>query len=144
MTDGKPRLIRVSSRALGHRAHVRVYVYDQPEEMRAAASRFSTSGDSFDDAAAVTHLLWSEATGRVLPIVRLCRGHLGSEVISHEMMHAAAALYGSTLPPHARARAHFTHYNEPLAYLLGHLVRRLVDALWDHGYYGASGAEPRA
>lgn len=130
-----PRLIRVSSRVLGERQWVRVYVYDDLSEMREAAARFSVSGGSFDDAAGVTHL-YSNADGtEVLPIIRLHRGHLGTEVISHEMVHAASAIYGATLGPHARARAHFTHYCEPFAYLYGELLKRLVRALHEHGYY---------
>jgi hypothetical protein len=128
-----PRLIRVSSRALGHRSRVRVYVYDTLEELRAAADRFNGTDNS--RAAGVTQLYANADDSACLPVVRLCRTHLGSTVVSHEMHHAAAALYGVTTRPEARARAHLTHYNEPFAYLFSDLFASLVAALYRHGYY---------
>jgi len=130
---GGARLIRVSSRALGHRSRVRVYVYDTLEELRSAATRFS--GEEFSNAAGVTQLYTNADDTECLPVIRLARTHLGSTVVSHEMHHAAAALYGVTTGRSARARSHLTHYNEPFAYLFSDLFARLVDALYRHGYY---------
>lgn len=129
----KPRLIRVSSRALGHRSRVRVYVYDTLEELRAAATRFN--GGDHTNAAGVTQLYSNADDTDCLPVIRLARTHLGSTVVSHEMHHAAAALYGVTTRRSSRARTHLTHYNEPFAYLFSDLFASLVDRLYRHGYY---------
>lgn len=130
------RLIRVSSRALGEPARVRVYVYDDLEHMRRDAIAFS--GDQNNrTAAAVTHA-WTSAEDRVgLITMRLWREALGTELIAHEMHHASTAFYGATLPDTVDRREVFTHHNEPFAYLHGELVRRLVDRLYALGYYEA-------
>lgn len=129
----RPRLIRVSSQALGHRSRVRVYVYDTLDDLRAAATRFN--GADHSNAAGTTQLYSNADDTACLPVVRLARTHLGSTVVSHEMHHAAAALYGCTTRRGARARAHLTHYNEPFAHLFSDLFASLVAALYRHGYY---------
>lgn len=128
-----PRLIRVSSRALGDRVWVRVYVYDSLEEMRAAATAFN--GTENDTAVGVTQAYFDEHDTSCLPIVRLARPRLGTTVVSHEMHHASAALYGVTVGKSARARPHLTHHNEPFAHLFSDLFGSLVKALYRHGYY---------
>jgi hypothetical protein len=128
------RLIRLSSRALGDPCHVRVYVYDDLEHMRRDAVAF-TGDQENADAMAVTHR-WHDEQGRTsLITMRLWRGCLGTEVVTHEMSHASTALYGATLPDKVDRDEVFTHYNEPFAYLHGELTRRLVDRLYALGYY---------
>jgi hypothetical protein len=132
------RRIRVTSSALGFPATVTVWVYPDLDALSRATSRFNGNWYAGTDTRAVTQLLtWTRDDGTVdpHPIVRLIEGHLGTEVLVHEMHHATLAIYGATLKPNARAGAHLTHYNEPLAYLHGELVRRLVDRLYAHGYY---------
>lgn len=128
------RLIRITSRALGEPVTVRVYVYRDLLHMRQDAIAFS--GDrSNDDAAAVTHA-WTDDAGRAgLITMRLWRGALGTEVVTHEMHHASTALYGATLPDKIDRAEVLNHFNEPFAYLHGDLVRRLVDRLYALGYY---------
>lgn len=130
----RPRLIRVSSRALGHQVRVRVYVYDTLSEMRQAAHEFNGATGN-DDTLGVTQAYYSADGSACLPIVRLARERLGSTVVSHEMHHAAAALYGASLGKYATARPHLTHYNEPFAHLFSDLYGSLVRALYRHGYY---------
>ena len=127
------RLIRVSSRALGEQRRVIVRVYDTLDEMRAAGSRFN--GNPLDNAVGITQA-YCDPDGRVtVPIIRLSRGRLGTQIVSHEMHHAAAAIYGSTLPDDAPASDALTHCNEPFAHLFSDLLRRLVDSLYRFGYY---------
>lgn len=126
-------LIRLSSRALGRPARVRVYVYDRLDDMREAAERFN--GNDNSDALGVTQAYYSADGTHCLPIVRLARGHLGTQIVSHEMHHAATALYGVSVGEHARARTHLNHFNEPFAHLYSDLLRRLVDRLYALGYY---------
>lgn len=131
------RLIRLSSRALGNESRVRVYVYDDADQMRRDAVRFSGDEDNADPRVqGVTHA-WTDEDGRAaLVTVRLSRAHLSTEHVVHEMHHASTALYGAGVPDEASAREHLTHFNEPFAYLHGQLVAKLVDRLHALGYYG--------
>lgn len=130
------RTIRVSSHALGFKATVTVKVYDTREQMIAAAERFS--GADLSGSVAVTQgstRYFEDGTERFLPIIRLHAARLGTEVLSHEMHHATCAIYAATLPEGTDARSILDHTNEPFAYLHGQLLRRLVEALYRHGYY---------
>jgi len=127
------RRIRVQSSALGTPQTVTVWVYDTVEQMRAAGKRYN--GNDNPDAYGLTQACYSGERDWVEVIVRLARGHLGTEVISHEMHHAATAIYGTTVPKHISAWSHFTHHNEPYAHLYSQLLRRLVDRLYALGYY---------
>lgn len=132
----KKRLIRLTSRALGEPARVRVYVYDDLHHLQADAVAFGGDESNWG-AAGVTHA-WVDGDKRTqLATVRLWRGQIGTEVIVHEMHHATTALYGATLPDQIDRVAVMNHYNEPFAYLHGELVRKLVDRLHALGYYDA-------
>lgn len=127
------RTVVVSSRALGPRLRVRVVVYDTLEEMQAAGRRYN--GNDLTGAAGITQST-ADRTGRSLHvIVRLARGRLGTQVVSHEMHHAATALYGSMVGDRVSRLAHLNHYNEPFAHLFSDLLHRLVDRLYELGYY---------
>lgn len=130
------RLIRLSSRALGHQARVRVYVYDDADQMRRDAAAFGGDQRNLDpEVLGVTHA-WTDEDGRAaLVSVRLWRGRLTTSVITHEMHHATTALYGATLPDHIDRVAHLNHHNEPFAHLHGQLVAKLVNRLHELGYY---------
>lgn len=135
------RLIRISSRATGERRHVRVYIYDTIEEMRAAGERFnggdlSTAGgvcQSYQTISIDEH--GNETPKHTLLIVRLVKDRLGAAIICHELNHAATAIYGSTLDPEVRAVDVLDNANETLAYLHSDLTERLVNRLYDLGYY---------
>lgn len=102
--------------------------------MRCAATKFHPDGPSgtFSEAAGVCQLWTSKDDPRdVIPVIRLVRGHLGSEAISHEMHHAATAIYGAF----AGDSAELTHHNEPFAYLYSDLFGQLVSALYRIGAY---------
>lgn len=130
------RTITVSSRALGPRLSVTVKVYDTLDEMRAAGTAYN--GTPLDDAVGLTQVS-ADQTGRAhTVIVRLARGHLGTQVVVHELHHASAALYGATVGDRIASRAHLNHYNEPHAHLHSDLVHRLVDRLYALGYYPSS------
>lgn len=130
------RLIRLSSRALGDLVRVRVYIYDDADEMRRAAAAFTGDLGCLDPEAQGFTQAWTTTDGRAgLCTMRLARDHLGVEVITHEMHHATAALYGATLPDTINAREILSHFNEPFAYLHGELVRKLCSRLYSLGYY---------
>lgn len=132
------RLIRVSSRALGPRLGVRVYVYDTPGALRAAASGFN--GNDHEDTLGATQA-YTDREGRArVVVVRLTSAHLGTQIVSHEMHHAATALYGAHLDDDTPVRHVLTHYNEEFAHLFSDLMHHLVDALYRHGYYAKEAA----
>ena len=135
MDDGK-RLIRITSHALGVPSRVRVYVYDDPDRMRRDAANFSGDQSNLEPSIrGVTHA-WTDDQDRAgLVTMRLWRGALGTEVITHEMHHATTALYGATLPDVIDRAEHYTHHNEPHAYLHGEMASRLVNRLYALGYY---------
>ena len=126
------RLIRVSSTATGQRRRVIVRIYDTVEQMRAAGVRFN--GNPLDDAVGVTQAYCDKDKRVTVPIVRLARGQLGIQVVSHEMHHAATAIYGSTLPDDATLADVLTHHNEPFAHLYSDLMRKLVVSLYRYEY----------
>jgi len=127
------RRIRLSSRALGDLRRCIVHVYDTADEMCAAGTRFN--GNDLSGSAGITQSYHNANDRTAVPIVRLCRGRLGIRVVSHEMHHAATAIYGSTVPDDALASDVLTHYDEPFAYLYSDLLTRLVDSLYRFGYY---------
>lgn len=129
-----PRTITVSSRALGPRLRVTVKVYDDVEAMRRAGQAFN--GNDQTGALGVTQCSVDEDGRTTSVIVRLTRDHLGTQILGHELHHAAAALYGATLPETIRSRDHLNHFNEPFAHLFSDLLARLVIRLYDLGYYG--------
>lgn len=136
-TQFSPRQIRVSSRALGPRIYVHVYVYDTVAAMRTAGEAFN--GNNQDGALGITQA-WVDAGGRAgKVVVRLARGHLGTQIVAHEIHHAATALYGAQVSDRVSRVAHLNHYNEPFAHLYSDLLCRLVDRLYALGYYGDEG-----
>jgi hypothetical protein len=142
--------IRISSRALGRKDIVTVYVYDTVEELRVAGTRWvhgvssGTEAGNFEDAQGITHYVrrfmvdedGNESATRHVVIIRLHRGNLGSSIVTHEIVHAGMALYGTTLPRARRARQEFHAANEPVAYLISDLTKALVERLYALGYYG--------
>lgn len=128
------REITVSSRALGKREFVRVVVYDTLEEMRAAATACNDNDHS--SALGVTQAVVEIETLRAHRVtVRLARPCLGVRVVSHEIHHAATALYGAYTRDRISRKAHLTHANEPFAYLFSDLFASLVQRLYALGYY---------
>ena len=129
----KPRKIRIVSNALGETETVTVLVYDTVEQMRRAAAKFNDSDQS--DSLDVTQA-WVDGNHRAGRIViRLAHGHLGTEIITHELHHATTAIYGAHVGDRISRAAHLNHYNEPFAHLFSDMARSLVDQLHKAGYY---------
>jgi len=127
------RRIRLSSRALGDLRRCIVHVYDTLDEMCAAGARFN--GNDLTGSAGITQSYHGENDRTNVPVVRLYRDRLGIRVISHEMHHAATAIYGSTVADDALASDVLTHHDEPFAYLYSDLLAHLVVSLYRFGYY---------
>ena len=128
------RLIRISSRALGEPVHVRVYVYDDLGHLRRDMTAFSGNADDDDNRTLGATQAWSDSeTGLVAKVlVRLHRGHLGTQIITHELHHASTALYGAHV---GDGDPQLNHANEPFAHLHSDLCHRLVGRLCALGYY---------
>lgn len=130
------RLIRLSSRALGHPVRMRVYVYDDASCMRRDAVAFNGNTSNADPEVIGVTQAWTDQDGRAaLVTMRLARQHLTTEVVVHEVHHATTALYGATLPDTINRVDYLHHYNEPYAHLHGQLVAKLVNRLHELGYY---------
>lgn len=129
------RLIRVTSSALGVPTRLRVYVYDDANQMRRDAAAFAGDLANLDPRVRGVTQAWTDDTGRAgVVLVRLCREYLDTEVIVHELHHASTALFGATLPDDVARGEVLTHTNEPWAHLHGQLVARLAARLDALGY----------
>ena len=129
MVVNRKRIV-VSSRALGFRLKVPFYIYDDVEELRGAARRFS-GGDDLDGCIGVCQAYVNDE-GVVGVLVRLWREQLGTRVVSHEVHHATTALYGSATRD---VDPQLHHANEPFAHLFSDILGKLVDRLYALGYY---------
>ena len=126
----------VATNALERRHGVIVHVYDTLEELRTAATNYG--GADYSTAAGVCHG-FGFTTGRapqLMALVRLCRGHVSSEVVVHEMAHAAAHVYGAgALRPYSRALPHMNAGNERFAYVASDLTVAVFAQLRRRGYW---------
>lgn len=126
-----------------------VKVYDSLADMRAAADAYAQrAGTSppgnFDDAHGVTHAFQSMTIGpdgevtaqsEAAALIRLWRQRLGTGVVTHEVAHAAAAIYEQDRLPE-RGSIHDSLVNEEvLCYLIGDLASRIVKRLYHYGMY---------
>lgn len=134
-------LIRVSSRALGQRQFIRVYIYDTIEELRAAGERFSP-GENYSDAYGLHQSYrrerYEDGTWSIKSnpyIIRLWRELIGSNHVTHEVVHAAQAIYGDTLNGDEQVTEIMHGGNEPFAYLVSDLCSRLVNRMYALGFY---------
>lgn len=127
------RHLRVASGALGEREEVHVHIYETLEEMCAAAHAFNGGDDA--GALGVTQVYVNDLDRASFVVVRLVRDYLGTEIVSHEMHHAATALYGAHVGDRISRRAHLNHCNEPFAHLFSDLLSCLVRRLYRMGYY---------
>lgn len=125
------RKIVISSRALGFKLKVPFYIYEDAEDLRTAARRFS-GGEIEDDCIGVCQAYADEEGNITNVIVRLWRSKLGTQVVSHEVHHATTGLYGSAVRD---GDPHLHHFNEPFAHLFSDILGKLVDRLYALGYY---------
>ena len=132
MVVNRKRIV-VSSRALGFRVKVPFYIYDDVEELRGAARRFS-GGEIDDDCIGVCQAYVFDDGYVSGVLVRLWREQIGTQVLSHEVHHATTALYGSAV---AGADPQLHHANEPFAHLFSDILGKLVDRLYALGYYSS-------
>lgn len=140
---------RVTTRHSGRRRAVTVKVYDELADMQAAAEAYARrTGTSppgnFGDAHGVTHTFQVmtigpdgavEAQPEGAALIRLWRQRLGTGVVTHEVAHAAAAIYEQDwLPAHGPIHDNLAN-EETFCYLIGDLASRIVKRLYHYGMY---------
>lgn len=145
----RPCTFRVTTRHSGRKRAVTVKVYDQLDDMRTAADRYARrNGTSepgkFGDAHGITHAFQMmsigpdgevESASEAAALVRLWRHRLGTGVVTHEVGHAAAAIYEQDwLPEHGPIHDSLNN-EEVFCYLIGDLASRIVKQLYRHGMY---------
>jgi hypothetical protein len=129
-----------------------VRVYDDAAALRIAAERYcaqwgTADPGEFREAHGVTHTVQVcyfddageiERVGEAAALIRLHREAVGTSVVTHEVAHAASAIYRQDCQPD-RGPVHDCMDNEEVfCYLVGDLTRRVVDRLYHYGYYGES------
>jgi len=139
----------ISTELSGKTREIEVYLYDKVSHMRAAATRWDRSEstayridfqpDKYDRALAVTHSFSRVAIapdGAETPhprvvILRLVRGFLTPEIVSHEVVHIAQHLYGLDMYERqgGAEHDHWNASNEPFAYLYGGLFAVVAEML---------------
>lgn len=140
---------RVTTRHSGRRRAVTVKVYDDLDAMRAAADAYAArNGTSppgnFGDAHGITHAFQAMTIGaggeitdrsESAALIRLWRRRLGTGVVTHEVAHAAAAIYEQDwLPEHGPVHDSLAN-EEVLCYLVGDLASRIVKRLYHYDMY---------
>lgn len=140
----------MSTRQSGRRRFVCVTVYDEIEALRTAASRYSKwtgvyREGEFDAAYGVTHSFRNvpDEEGRIkahrrptAAHIRLCRGYLSAAIVTHEVCHAATAIYEQDCLDEQGSVHDSVNAEETLCYLVGDLSARIVNRLYFYGYYG--------
>lgn len=131
----------ISTDVSGPTRDIELLLYDEPEHLRSAAASWSLMPGQYNNAHGAVHgfrgsHVGGDGTKRVKPlcaIMRLCRGHLGPEQISHEVAHLAQHLYGlDMLDTYGFLAAdHFHPDNDDFAYLFGELFNAVMKILKD-------------
>lgn len=112
-----------------------VRIYPTVEQLRAAATR-SSPGTDFGQAYGVCHTArwWTETGLRYgkrgyAGVIRLAQPHLTGEIVGHELLHAAVAVYRMTINPDVRVGRACGPREEALAYLFGELYSSFATAM---------------
>jgi len=140
----KPKVFHVSTRHHpmwnGPKRYVRVYLYDTVEELRDAARRFHYfAPDSDTDKAtglftpAYQHFKYAKDGSEIdltdkhyAGMMRLCVPHLTYEVVAHECVHAACAIYRMDITKSVVLHTHCNLREEQFAYLAGQLTDEIM------------------
>lgn len=139
---------RVSTRHSGSRRFVRVSIYSNAGSMRAAALKHSQREgyirvDEYAAAHGITHTYdvrtigvdGSEARSPTAAHIRMYDGALGTSVVTHEVVHAAVSIYNQDCLDDGPVHEGMDR-EEILAYLVGDLAARIVNKIYEFGYYG--------
>lgn len=138
----------MSTRHSGLRRIVRVTVYPDADSMRRAARRYNEpwmdSAPQFTKALGICHAVdirqigadGSEKRSPVAAHIRLCEQAIGTGVVTHEVTHAAMAIYNQDCLERDGTVHEDLPQEETLCYLVGDLTARIVNKMYEFGYYG--------
>lgn len=142
------KTFRVSTRHSGSRRYVRVSVYSDAPSMRLAALRHSKRegwirDDEYDRAHGVTHIhdvrfygpRGEETRSPLAAHIRVYDGALGTGVVTHEIAHAAMAIFNQDCLEDGAVHEGMER-EEILCYLIGDLASRIVNKIYEFGFYG--------
>lgn len=125
----------------GSPLRVRVILWDRLDAMRRFGRALGLGARRARRAAAFCHTPATD--GPAVALVNLCREHIGSGLVAHEMLHAAVS-YGTRrrwrwreLDSRARVIPH-DNAEERLAEMVGMLVKGFWRHVYDHGVIQAS------
>ena len=129
----------------GPKRYIRIAVHDTTHELQQAAKRyrgedFSNAGGLFHPADTVYTILddgtfRDDADRHYAGTMRLSREHLTTEVVAHETIHAAATIYRMDVITTIVLGNGCSHREETFAYIAGHLISQVTNALHDAGVW---------
>lgn len=112
----------------GQRRTVKVHIYDAQRDMVEAGRKWNGDPALSDRTAALVQAHMGHHNPQA--IARFCTEHLQANIIVHEMVHAAQAIYRWDHPEIDHpASEHFTHYNEQFAHLVSDLYDGMMSKL---------------
>lgn len=129
----------------GPRRYLQVFVHPDPEHLQRAARRYT--GSSFKGTLGCCHpapvRLRYDADGTAVErpyahwagMVRLSQGHITTEIVAHEMTHAALVIYRMDVKPDVRLGNDCRMREETLAYIVGDLIASATNALYQRGLW---------
>ena len=154
---GHTTRFRVRTKWSGISREVTVRVYDNVEDLRDDAFRFAVRGDGeakgrgpeaadsdmvgvFQGLFGISYVSGKEEKQSNVGIIRLWKGRLGTGVISHEVTHAALAIYEADVMdknPH-NCPWESMENEEIMCHLVGSLMAKVTNGLYNHGCFGTS------
>lgn len=130
----------------GPRRYFRVVIHPDADDFREAATRYA--GGDFNGALGCCHPApirerYDKATGTWTDvadrhwgsILRFVTGHVHTEVVAHEVTHAALVIYRMDVHPDVRLGTGCHDREETLAYIAGDLMAAASTALHDAGVW---------
>lgn len=112
-----------------------VRIYPDLEAMRAAAARYHRTADLAEAHAVCQPAEWFTETGTryagggLAGVLRFAATELTGEIVGHELLHAAVAVYRQTVHRDVRLGVWCTGREEKLAYIFGELYTSFAQAM---------------
>lgn len=131
----------------GPRRYIRVYIYETLEEMIAAATLYN-SNQNFSDAVAcyqgpyfrekfdeVTKTWVNLTDPHWAGLIRMYRARVETEVVVHECLHAATAIYRTDVNKNIDLGVDCSPREEHLCYIVGDLTASVATKLHELGFW---------
>lgn len=123
-----------------------VYIYKTQKELQEAANQFSRQGGQEEEPQAMLGIVhnykryWIEegkpdTLHENIGIIRLTEEDMATEVVAHEIIHAAFGNYRAEHKTKANFGTETSDKEEDFAYLYGKLFRAMTRKLYKHKYW---------